>query len=157
MAKAHFNQDTKKWEVPAGGKAWKDRKENKWIVNDKGTVTGLVHPATEEEAKAEMERLGLTGTVHARSRFEAGKVAKGILLRDTRANKQAAIRSYAQERLGASHQLIRTLVANGMELPPAIASFVDYGSSKVEWCDKATQDELDAYDPYKDKSWPKIA
>lgn len=44
--------------------------KNKWMVDQGDKITGLVHPETREEAQQEMERLGITGTLHARSEFE---------------------------------------------------------------------------------------
>jgi hypothetical protein len=125
------------------------------VEDDDGvTIHGLVHPRTQAEAAQEMERLGISGSLHARSRFEKGPKFKEVMLRDLRADKKHQILDRANSITDL--RLIRKLIDLGVSLAPEIVAFLDYAEAKLAWCDTATAEQIEAYDPALDSDWPSI-
>ncbi len=126
--------------------------ENKWIVDEGHQITGLVHPKTKKEAKSEMARLGISGSLHARSRFEKSPRYKAILLSDQRAMMKFSIQQHAGSLVG-DYRLVKQLADLRMEIPEPQQSIMAHAEKQMSWCDKATKKQLDVYDPAADE-WP---
>lgn len=127
--------------------------ENKWIVDEGHQITGLVHPRTKKEAVSEMERLGISGSLHARSRFEKSRRFKAFMLGGHRAMMKVAIHNHAASLLSGDYNLIKQLVDLGIALPEKQNAVVAHATKKADWCDTASKKSLDAYDPSAD-NWP---
>lgn len=138
-------------------KPWRERNFHKWIVEDDDGVTirGLSHPETEKEAEAEKVRLGISGVVKARSRFEKSPKYKRIMLMDQRVEKKRLIEQHTRELLDSDLETVRHIVALGMQMDPKAKEIFDLVEAKIAWIDKAKKEELDAYFP-QDDNWPAL-
>jgi len=124
--------------------------QNKWVVEQPGKDTGLVHPETREEAESEMARLGISGNLITREEFEAGDRHKGTLLADQRVFARIAIESHARTLLDSDIETVRHILALGVPIKQESTDIMTKVDAKSAFVASATKKQLDAFDPTAD-------